>query len=794
MSRRQRRGNFYMTAVAEHGVFILLCRGMSAKTDRSTLIWAAAAAALALIGPALLRGEGLLATAALWRVPPWNSILPPRLGAGLLSDQLLYFAPWREFMRQEFLAGHFPLWNPYLLAGVPFSACIQAAAFYPLNAGLLWLSAVPFSLAAAFLKIFCAGVFTGLHLRRLGASERGAILSAVVFSLGGFMVAWLGHPHANTACLLPALFWALGRLWERVSFRNAALLGLFTGLALLGGHPPTMLHVFGAAAAYAVFLAVRAPRSDRMRFIGLALAAAVLGACLAAPALLPYLEYHGLSSTAGASHSLARWGTRLSPWLLLHLLMPLASGSPARGAEVLAGLFGLGPESNFIERAAWTGLIPLAFAALAVVRRRREGEVLFHAGLALFGLLAALGAPPLPWLWKILPGYSQANPTRLILVWSFGVAVLAGLGAELDSSDLSLENRRFLRWSLWLPAVAAGVAYWVLVWRSLEDLRSAELILAVSVMALFLAECVATQWVHGPRRRAWAPWLAGLFCLLPALDVNPSAPASTFFPEAPALSVMKGAAGEGRVFALGRALEPNVGMPARLRDVRGRDFTALRRYERLVAGAAGDFDFYSAAAEMPPNPSLLAVGVVGATERTASAVPPGWKKIHEGGLLVFSAPARARRALFVTEARAGNEEEAFAAVRAPGFDPARLVWFDDGDAPSFPRAGGGARIVEDGANAVAVVVDSGGPGWLVLLDSWFPGWEATVDGKTVRLRRADYAFRAVEVPGGKSVVRFAYRPSSLGLGLLLAILAALALAAAWAVPAASGAGDSFRMP
>ncbi|MEQ1919302.1 MAG: hypothetical protein ABL955_08895, partial [Elusimicrobiota bacterium] len=632
--------------------------------DRSTLFWAAAAVALALIGPALLRGEGLLATAALWRVPPWNSILPPRWGAGLLSDQLLYFMPWRQFMREEFLAGRFPLWNPFILAGVPFAACIQAAPFYPVNAGLLWLPVVPFSLVAGFLKIFCAAVFTGLHLRRLGASERGAILSAVVFSLGGFMVAWLGHPHTNTACLLPALFWALGRLSDRASLRNAALLGLFTGLALLGGHPPTMLHVFGAVAAYAVFLAVRAPRTDRLRFIGLAAFAAGLGACLAAPALLPYLEYHALSSTAGASQGLARWGTRLSPWLLLHLLMPMASGSPARGAEVLAGLFGLGPESNFIERAAWTGLIPLAFAALAVVRRRRHGEVLFHAGLALFGLLAALGAPPLPWLWKLLPGYSEVNPTRLLLLWSFGVAVLAGIGVELELDDLPLPDRRLLRRTVWLASVSGGVVYWVLVWRSLDQLRSTEMLFAVAVMGLFIAECVATQWVHGTRRRSRAPWLAGLFCLLPALDVNPSAPASTFYPETPALAVMKDAVGEGRVFALGRALEPNLGMPRHLRDARGRDFTAPRRYERLVAGGASDFNFYSAAAQMPPNPRLLAVAVVGATNKTVAAAPKDWKKIHDGDLYIFQAPYPAKRALFVPAARAGGEEEVFAAVRA----------------------------------------------------------------------------------------------------------------------------------
>ncbi|MBI2387561.1 MAG: YfhO family protein [Elusimicrobia bacterium] len=745
---------------------------MAAPPRRTTLYWASASAALALIGPALLRGEGLLATAALWRVPPWNAVLPPRLGAGLLADQLLYLAPWRQFMREGFLAWDLPLWNPFILAGVPFAACIQAAPFHPLNAGLLWLPAVPFTLVSAFLKLFCAGVFTGLHLRRLGASERGCVLGAVVFSLGGFMVAWLGHPHSTTACLLPALFWALGRLSDRPGSREAALLALFTGLALLGGHPPTMLHVLGAAAAYGLFLS-----AGRPRFLVWAALGAALGACLAAPALLPYFEYAGLSSTAAASGSLARWGFRLSPWLPLHLLMPLASGSPARGAEILAGLFGLGPESNFIERAAWTGLIPLAFAALAVARRR-DGQTLFHLGLALFGLSAALGAPPLPWLWKALPAFSAANPTRLLLVWTFGVAVLAGLGADADPARLEPAVRRVLRWSLWVPSVLALSAYWILAWRSLDELRPSEVLFAVAVMAVFLAECLAARRLLDPRRRAWTPWLAGLFCLIPALDVNPSAPASTFYPETPAITALRDAAGEGRVFALGRALEPNLGMPFRLRDARGRDFTAPRRYEELVTGRAGDFDFYSGAAEPPPNPTLLAVGAVGATARTASAAPKGWKPVHEGDLLVFRAPAPARRALFVAEARTAAPAEVLAAVRAPGFDPARMVWLDDGDAPAFKAAKGAARIAADGADSVVVEVDAGGPGWLVLLDNWYPGWEAAVDGRPARVRRADYAFRAVEVPAGKSVVRFDYRPRPFRLGLLLALLAAPALLAA----------------
>ena len=65
------------------------------------------------------------------------------------------------------------------------------------------------------------------------------------------------------------------------------------------------------------------------------------------------------------------------------------------------------------------------------------------------------------------------------------------------------------------------------------------------------------------------------------------------------------------------------------------------------------------------------------------------------------------------------------------------------------------------------------------LDSWFPGWEVTVDGRPARLRRADYAFRAVEVGAGKSIVRFDYRPAPLRLGLMLALAAVLLLSLAY---------------
>ncbi len=61
-------------------------------------------------------------------------------------------------------------------------------------------------------------------------------------------------------------------------------------------------------------------------------------------------------------------------------------------------------------------------------------------------------------------------------------------------------------------------------------------------------------------------------------------------------------------------------------------------------------------------------------------------------------------------------------------------------------------------------------GILVLTDNHYPGWRATVDGIPVKILRANYAFRAVEIPRGKHVVSFFYEPESLRRGLVVSFV------------------------
>ena len=73
------------------------------------------------------------------------------------------------------------------------------------------------------------------------------------------------------------------------------------------------------------------------------------------------------------------------------------------------------------------------------------------------------------------------------------------------------------------------------------------------------------------------------------------------------------------------------------------------------------------------------------------------------------------------------------------------------------------------------------PGYLLLLDTYYPGWKAYVDGERVSIHRADYNFRAVTLPAGRSHVSFEYRPASFALGLCLSLMGAGWIAARYSI-------------
>ena len=59
---------------------------------------------------------------------------------------------------------------------------------------------------------------------------------------------------------------------------------------------------------------------------------------------------------------------------------------------------------------------------------------------------------------------------------------------------------------------------------------------------------------------------------------------------------------------------------------------------------------------------------------------------------------------------------------------------------------------------------------LFLSDTYYPGWKAYIDGRQTNIYRANYAFRAIVVPGGVHTGKFIYDPDSFKIGYMISFL------------------------
>jgi hypothetical protein len=117
------------------------------------------------------------------------------------------------------------------------------------------------------------------------------------------------------------------------------------------------------------------------------------------------------------------------------------------------------------------------------------------------------------------------------------------------------------------------------------------------------------------------------------------------------------------------------------------------------------------------------------------------------------------------------EKDVLAALRSA--DLRQTVFLEGHGGSGSPPTGQfrPAEVVESRPNRVTVRPGPGPAGYLVLADVWFPGWTCTVDGRAAPLYRADYLFRAVELPEGAREVVFAFEPASYRLGRIISAVA-----------------------
>ena len=751
------------------------------------------ALAVVLFAPATLGGKVISAGRVVLQQPPYPPPAEPLPPADVLqSDSGFVFEPDGLIVRRALREARLPIWTPAASAGLPLLADQQSAPLFPLT----WIGVVlPYDWSRAWinvLKLVLAALGTYLLARALALRRGPALLGGVSYGFAAYLVIWLLHPHANAYVVLPWLLLAADRLCERGTVRDAALLGLGLGIAFLGGQPESGLIVSLATAAWVIYrlAGARPARGELVRRILLGVAAAVLGAGLAAVMLLPLLE---------AIHQAIN-SSRSQP--------PL----PARSIYALFfpkywGIIGAGP-SNFAERTMYTGALPLLLAAAGLVARRPRGPQLFFAGLAVVSLAIALDTGPFSHAIINLPVLDQAALARALILASFAIAMLAAFGLQLLLTGTAAERRRMLiaasvvavlpalvvvgAHPQWLGVLPDGVKR---VFGAGAETVDAVALASVLRWLAFAAAGIAvfaalTRW----RQRATlliaaAIGLAALDLLTLTAGYNPAiSQAEASPPQPPAVAALRRVTSDGGRVVGVQAMQPNTASRWGLEDARGHEQPIVGRIALLWSVLGGGAELNAPGVNLldPRTPKLLDVFGVRAillqpSVLTGSPLRDARVEYQGPGGAVVSNPGALPPAFVAYGWRASSGRTASALLMAAG--TARQAR----DAPvletaaqppaATPGAATPARVVSRTDTEVTLDVEAKADGHVVLLDTFYPGWHAEVDGREQPIRAADLAFRAVAVTPGRHTVRFFYRPTSViaGGGLSLAALLVIAV-------------------
>jgi hypothetical protein len=148
------------------------------------------------------------------------------------------------------------------------------------------------------------------------------------------------------------------------------------------------------------------------------------------------------------------------------------------------------------------------------------------------------------------------------------------------------------------------------------------------------------------------------------------------------------------------------------------------------------------------------------------------------------------RAWLASETVTLKPEEMLSAIKTSrlpdgrAYDPARMALLEE--PVSMPAqnadASDSAQVTQLTETTMEVQTTTQLPALLITSDTFYPGWHAFLDGMEVPLYRVDYALRGVEIPSGRHLVRFSFRPKTFYFGAAISIFSILILAAILLLP------------
>ena len=685
--------------------------------------------------PAFWLSIWILAIPLLLLLPSIQMFPYPASGSPF-SDLTITHYPNAEFLKDSLNTwGEIPLWSSTILSGYPFAANPLSGLWYPFG----WLALIiPLPLGFNLLvglHLIWGGLGMYVLMKKEGLGHSAALFAAVAFAL---LPKFFAHYGAGHLTLLYAVPWTPWLLWSQRSEMNlrdeSDVLRIPPGLILAVIFVADIRWGAFASVLWWAYSGVHKERNWGKLFLNLSIQTS-LALLLAAPLIVPLIEFSGLSSRSG-----------LNPKDVLIYSLPLIN---------LIGI--LFPNTRgFHEWAFYSGGVIVLLAAVGFLKNPLRRNTRFWMGITLISITVALGTQiPGSDILAELPLINLLRvPSRALFLTGLSLAALAGYGLEATvqrSKKDHIKGINILLYILLIFSILLTVGLYLLEGEVPGGFLWGTAGVVLGVIWIFAG-------VNG--RLPMKIWIPGIFLVavldLAVIDVNSfqGKPAGKVFAEREAVAeYISTQPGKFRTYSPSYSIPQQTAVRYGIHLADGVDPMQINEYTEFMDEASGvPREGYSVT--VPPfangdpgkdninySPDARKLGLLNV------AYVIGDYEIYADGLIYEKQ---------IGEVHIYKNEYQL---------PHAWVQFEDGELDSRIVP---ARILENRPNRM--LLSAVGPGKLTVGEVFYPGWRATVNGSQRELTITNGVLIGVELDPGRQEIELIFKPRTISIGILLFFL------------------------
>jgi len=741
----------------------------------------------------------LLILAAFWRLTLLQAI-PGE------EDNFTFNLPYKAIFADFLKKNRLPFWSPYAAFGFPQYAQTITASFYLID--ILFYRFLPLTTAFNYtllLHLLLTAVFTFYFARSINISAEGSFLSAFTFTFCGWMLGLLGAvQNFYPLAWFPLNLFLIESYFQRRKPFYLLLLSLTLAQSILASFPQITLYVIYGSSFYFFWRTLFSHENLKRKIylLSLWIAILIIAASLSAVWLFPLWEINHFAPRAkGVSLTYAQQGS-FNPLFLVFNLYP----------NLFLGKHGL--IGRYI--CLYAGVLTLLFAFFSLTRKDLKQKALFFLCLLLFSFLFSLGKyNPFYFLLLKLPFFHYfRQPWRILFLFEFSLAVLAGLGFDCFSAQKRKTN--FLFCLFFLFSALGSLLFLFFKPVLLKKFSSPKITAAllsfkpsyVFLPAIILIVSSTLIWLYQKGLLNLTSFKKASLTLvvLDLLLFGWQGKAFNFFPIKKYLYYYEFSAGGNflkkdrgiyRIYSLSvphqdfspqeiypskenfwkdtmNLLLPSNNMLFKIETAAQSDFAlGLRntiKINELLEGKNAEGHKYDPKNKQRAENYSKLLGFLNVKYILSkeSLCSPRYLLVKGGKYKIYLNKDFLPRALVINDFSMPSKP---IVPTLKGFNTElRLSKYIEKNSQSKNRQ---ARILKYQPTEIIISTKSNKEGYLLLTDTFYPGWKATVNGKKAKIYLSDFAFRAAKIPKGECLIKFQFQPKSYQYGLLVSSIAAI---------------------